>query len=204
MASHAPVPSFQAGGNRCMKVGHAQTPQLHVPSRSVLPLTPDCHACSRFSRSHTSSIKDLPITGLLSPRFAADDSVPSQAVSWISPRLSVMKASGSCRYWIFGRVSPTSCEDYWPSPSFGPSAARSRSCEPWPFLPFRASIPLERTDGFDLLCPLLTPPPRSGSLRAPSVRPRRMLVRDMAQASRGWFDRLPRTPAGSTSQAVDG
>ena len=80
----------------------------------------------------------------------------------VSPRLSVMKASGSCWYWIFGRMSPMSCKAYWPPPSFGPSAARSRSCEPWPFLPFRASVPLERTDGFGLLCPLLTSAPRSG------------------------------------------
>jgi hypothetical protein len=65
-----------------------------------------------------------------------------------------------------------------PSQSFGPSAARSRSCEPWPFLPFRASVPLERTDGCDLLCPLLTPAPRWGSLTAPSVPPRRASARD--------------------------
>src|SRR4029450_10714602 len=61
--------------------------------------------------------------------------------------------------------------------------------------PFRASVPLERTDGFGLLCPLLTPAPRSESLSTPSVPPRRTSVRDMAQASRGKFDRLPRTPA---------
>jgi hypothetical protein len=101
-------------------------------------------------------------------------------------------------------MSLLSCESGSPSQSFGPSAARFRSCEPWPFLPFRASVPLERTDGFDLLCPLLTPAPRWGSLTAPSVLPRRMSVQDMAQASRGKFDRLPRTPAGSTSQALDG
>jgi hypothetical protein len=95
-------------------------------------------------------------------------------------------------------------EAYWPLQSFGPSAARSRSCEPGPFLPFRVSVPLERTDGFDLLCPLLTPAPRSGSLTAPSVLPRRVSVWDMVQASRGKFDRLRRTPAGSTSQALDG
>lgn len=73
------------------------------------------------------------------------------------PEPSVMKASG---YWVFGRMSPVSHEPDSPSQSFGPSAARFRSCEPWPFLPFRASVPLERTDSFDLLCPLLTPPPR--------------------------------------------
>src|SRR5262249_23739109 len=39
---------------------------------------------------------------------------------------------------------------------------------------------------------------------APSVRPRRVSVWDMVQASRGKFDRLRRTPAGSTSQALDG
>ena len=60
-----------------------------------------------------------------------------------------------------------------PSQSFGPSTARSRSCEPWPFLPFRASVPLERTDGCDLLCPLLTSAPRWGRLAAPSVLRRR-------------------------------
>jgi hypothetical protein len=126
-----------------------------------------------------------PIAGLWNPRVAADDSVPSQAVSWVSSRLSVMKASGRCRYWIIGRLSPMSCEAFWPPPSFGPAAARSRSCEPRPFLPFRASVPLERTDGFDLLCPLLTPAPRSENLTAPSVRPRRRSVRARAQAPRG-------------------
>src|SRR5262249_46841890 len=101
-------------------------------------------------------------------------------------------------------MSPLSREADSPSQSFGPSAARSRSCEPWPFLPFRASVPLERTDDNDLLCPLLTPAPRSESLSTPSVPPRRMSVRDMTQASRGKFDRLPRTPAGCTPQALDG
>src|SRR5215831_2233333 len=178
----------------------------------VLPSTPGlpwlertcCHATSRFSRSHTSSISDTSIAGLWGPRFAAGDSVPSPSASRGSPRLSARKASGSCRYWIFGRLSPMSREAYWPPPSFGPSAARSRSCEPWLFLPFRASVPLERTDDFDLLCPLLTPAPRSGSLTAPSVSARRASVRDMAQASRGKFDRLRRTPAGSPAQALDG
>src|SRR6516162_2532451 len=112
-----------------------------------------------------------------------------------------MKASW---YWIFGRMSPMSRESDSPSQSFGPSTARSRSCEPWPFLPFRASVPLERTDDFGLLCPLLTPAPRWGSLTVPSVLPRRTSVRDMTQASRGKFDRLPRTPAGCTHQALDG
>src|SRR3954447_9528707 len=112
-----------------------------------------------------------------------------------------MKAS---RYWVFGRMSPLSHESDSPSQSFGPSTARSRSCEPWPFLPFRASVPRERTDDLGLLCPLLTPAPRWGSLTAASVPPRRMSVRDMTQASRGKFDRLPRTPAGCTHQALDG
>src|SRR5258708_15775481 len=101
-------------------------------------------------------------------------------------------------------MSSLSHESDSPSQSFGPSAARSRSCEPWPFLPFRASVPLERTDGFGLLCPLLTPAPRWGRLTAPSVPPRRTSVRDMAQASRGKFYRLPRTPAGCTHQALHG
>src|SRR3954449_957113 len=101
-------------------------------------------------------------------------------------------------------MSPLSHESDSPSRSFGPSAARSRSCEPRPFLPFRASVPLERTDDFGLLCPLLTPAPRWGSLTAPSVPPRRTSVRDMTQASRGKFNRLPRTPAGCTPQDLDG
>src|SRR4051794_6538721 len=101
-------------------------------------------------------------------------------------------------------MSPLSHEPDSPSQSFGPSAARSRSCEPWPFLPVRARVPLERTDDFSLLCPLLTPVPRSESLSTPSVPPRQTSVRDRAQASRGKFDRLPRTPAGSTPQALDG
>ena len=74
---------------------------------------------------------------------------------------------------IFGRMSLLSRESDSPSQSFGPSAARSRSCEPWPFLPFRVSVPLERTDGPCLLCPLLTSAPRWGCLTAPSVSQRR-------------------------------
>ena len=144
---------------------------------------------------------DPPVAGLWVSRFARRDSVPTCSASEVSPRPAVRKAR---HYWIFSRMSPLSHESDSPSQSFGPSAARSRSCEPWPFLPFRASVPLERTDGCGLLCPLLTPAPRSGSLTAPSVLPRRMSVRDMAQASRGKFDRLRRTPAGSTSQALDG
>src|SRR5262249_34858422 len=54
------------------------------------------------------------------------------------------------------------------------------------------------------LCPRLTPAPRSGGLAAPSVPPRRTSVRDMTQASRGQSDRLRRTPAGWTPQALDG
>jgi hypothetical protein len=66
------------------------------------------------------------------------------------------------------------------------------------------SVPLERTDGFGLLCPLLTSASQWGRLSASSVLPRRKPVRDTAQTSRGKLDRLPRTPAGSTSQALDG
>src|SRR4051794_10942293 len=96
----------------------------------VLPSTPElpwlertrCHACSRFSRSHTSSIRDAPVAGSSGSRFAVGDSVPSRPASGVSPRPSVMKASGSCSYWIFGRMSPMSREAYWPLPSFGPSS----------------------------------------------------------------------------------
>ena len=135
---------------------------------------------------------------LASPRVIR--SLPDQHPRF-HPEPAVRKAS---HYWVFSRMSPLSHEPDSPSRSFGPSAARSRSCEPWPFLPFRASVPLERTDVFGLLCPLLTPAPRWGSLTVPSVLPRRTSVRDMTQASRGKFDRLPRAPAGCTPQALDG
>src|SRR5262245_32499772 len=51
---------------------------------------------------------------------------------------------------------------------------------------------------------LLTPASRWWRLSAPSVLPRRRPVRDTAQTSRGKLDRLRRTPAGSTSQTLDG
>ena len=47
-----------------------------------------------------------------------------------------------------------------------------------------------------LLCPLLTPTPRSRTLRYAQSR-----LRDATQVSRGKFNRLPRAPAGSTVPA---
>ena len=104
-----------------------------------------------------------PVAGLSGPRFAAGDSVPSRAASGVSPRLSVMKASGSCRYWIFGRMSPMSREAYWPLHRSGLRPLVPGRASPGRFSPFGWSVPLEQTDGFDLLCPLLTSAPRSGS-----------------------------------------
>src|SRR6516165_2383571 len=54
--------------------------------------------------------------------------------------------------------------------------------------PLSGECPARADRRLGLLCPLLTPAPRSGSLTATSVPPRRVSVRDMAQASRGKFD----------------
>jgi hypothetical protein len=77
--------------------------------------------------------------------------------------------------------------------------SRARSCNPWPFLPFRASVPIEQTDCSRLFCPPLTFESRSGSLSIPSVP-----FRNTIQTSRGKYDRLPHTTAESTSGALDG
>ena len=52
------------------------------------------------------------------------------------------------------------------SSPFGPSCATFPVRRALPFLPFRASVPLEWTDCSRLLCPLLTSAPRSESLSA--------------------------------------
>ena len=78
--------------------------------------------------------------------------------------------------WVFCRLLPMSRASYSPlhllpggGAPFGPSAWRSRPCDLWLFLPFRASVPVERADGPRLLCPLLTSAPRSRCLAAPPV-----------------------------------
>lgn len=82
---------------------------------------------------------------------------------------------------------------------FGPSSWRSRPCDPRLFLPFRVSVSIERTDSPRLLCRLLTSACWSERLAAFPVP-----VRNHRQISRGKFDRLPRTTAGSTLCVLDG
>ena len=77
---------------------------------------------------------------------------------------------------------------------FGPSVpfpARPICCST--FRRWSASLALPTTN---LLCPLLTSAPRSGTLAVPSV------LADTMQISRGKLDRLHRTPAESTALAL--
>jgi hypothetical protein len=53
------------------------------------------------------------------------------------------------------------------SSPFGPSCATFPVRRALPFLPFRASVPIEWTDCSRLLCPLLTSAPRSENLSVP-------------------------------------
>ena len=76
--------------------------------------------------------------------------------------------------WVFCRLLPMSRASYSPlhllpggGAPFGPSAWRSRPCDLWLFLPFRASVPIEPADCRDLLRPLLTSAPRSDTSRRP-------------------------------------
>ena len=44
-----------------------------------------------------------------------------------------------------------------------------RSCDPWPFLPFRVRVAIERTGLACLVCPLLTSATRSETIARPSA-----------------------------------
>jgi len=106
---------------------------------------------------------------------AAASSVPFSVAFGASPLLSPGKAS---HHWtIFCRCLATRSSLLLTSP-------------------YRSGL---RCALAHLLCPLLTPAPRSGFLTVPSVP-----LRDTVQASRGKPNRLHRTPAGFTATTLGG
>src|SRR6266508_3529014 len=123
-----------------------------IPSMPGLPLfaLTRFNASLRFSASKTSSINRSVDAGPSVTCSAIDGSVPSPAASEASPRSPAVKASS---IWFFCRLPPLSRNAYRPLP-FTPCGA--------PFGP--STCPVADTD---LLCPLLTPAPRSKSLTAP-------------------------------------
>src|SRR4029077_7060865 len=127
-----------------------------------------------LSRSTMASIDGPTAAGFSVTRAAARVSVPPGAAVWASPLPSDPKTSFS---WIFCRMTRS-------RPSF-----LFTTSNVWAFGRLAPT----------LLCPLLTPAPRSRTLRYAQSR-----FRDATQASRGKFNRLPRVPAGSTVPALDG
>ena len=150
----------------------------------------------RFSRSHTASINELMTAGRSGSRFATTDSASPPATDDCAS-----SADDEDQLELFGQplFGHESCvlvaTPFIPLRGpFGPSApfpARPICCSA--FRRWSASLALPTTN---LLCPLLTSAPRSGTLAAPSV------LADTMQISRGKLDRLHRTPAESTALAL--
>ena len=168
----------------------------------VLPSTPGaplldrtrCHAASRFSRSHTSSIS------------ASSAGLSGPASPWVIRSLHgrrpgfhpdlVMKASGSLalgfrpRFTHESRVLLAPPDRSGLRPSF---PARLICCSAF------------RRWGASMASPTARPTMPSADFCAAVRGPCGSLSsshRDTAQTSRGKFDRLPRTPAGSTARPL--
>ncbi len=169
----------------------------------------------RLDASQMHSINLLLPVGLSVLKFAAGSTVPLSQAAGDSLPPSHAKASSSCVCCdgIFCRLLPMSSRTY--SPLHLPRSARGtvrafngplRSCEPWLFLLFRASVPLKRIGGARLLCPRLTSDVRSSLLAKQSVRvaAARLFLPNTRQTSQVKFDNLRRTPAGFTAPAFDG
>src|SRR5712691_9261443 len=117
-----------------------------MPSIPALPLLAFTRrkACRQFSRPQTSSISCSSLAGLSVAQFAVYDSVPSPGALGASLRPSSVKASTLCS-WFFCRLSfIESCVLLT-----APCCLGLRPC--------------------GLLCPLLTPAPRSRWIAPPSV-----------------------------------
>src|SRR5262249_12553495 len=194
-----------------------------MPSLPGLPLFPRtrCHARSRLSRSHTSSMSRSSWAGLWGSLLATGGSVPPRSGPGDSPRCPVGEARQS---WVFGRCPLMRFESYLPLPivpAFDQRSLLSLSVA----LPFGFGVPHEPCRLPGLLCLLLTSAGRSEGLATPSVPRRRSRFGlsvgsafrrwsasrasptsrpDTRQTSRGKIDRLHRTPAGSTPAALGG
>src|SRR5215475_2297647 len=156
------------------------------------------HARKRLARAQTSSINPSSLAG----RSGALAAVRSSSPCWLGLGTSslspAMKASDNCLSWMFCRCLRLRRASYLPLPIVQAFGQRSRCCLAV-CRPFRLPVPYEPYRLPDLLCPLLTSVAWSGSLAGSSVS-----RGDTSQISRGKFDRLPRTPAGSTAAALDG
>src|SRR5262245_38349510 len=194
-----------------------------IPSLPGLPWfsRPRCHARSRLSRSHTSSMSRSSTAGLWDFLLATGGSVPPRPVPGDSPWCPVGEARCA---WIFGRVPLMRFESYLPLPIVQAFDQRSRlglavgsafrrwSASPasptaWPTMP-SADFCLAVRASCEALSPAPSFPARpsrgsafrrwSASPASPTNRP------DTRQTSRGKIDRLRRTPVGSTTRALDG
>src|SRR5262245_9961263 len=195
-----------------------------IPSPPGLPLfsRTRCHARSRLSRSHTSSMSRSSNAGLWGSLLTTGGSVPPRPVPGGSPRCPVGEARPS---WIFGRCPLMRFESYLPLPIvqafdqrsrlglsvgsvFRPWSASRASPTAWLTMPSADFCLAVRAS-----CEALSPAHRrsrlgqsvdsafrlwSASRASPTSRP------DTRQTSRGKIDRLRRTPAGSTPTALDG
>jgi hypothetical protein len=96
-----------------------------IPSMPGLPLfsRTRCHARSRLSRSHTSSMSRSSNAGLWGSLLATSGSVPPRSVPGGSPPCPVGEARQS---WIFGRIPPMRFESYLPLPIVRAFDQRSR------------------------------------------------------------------------------
>src|SRR5215831_480586 len=181
-----------------------------------------CHARSRLSRSHTSSMSRSSTAGLWDFLLATGGSVPPRPVPGDSPWCPVGEARCA---WIFGRSPLMRFESYLPLPIVQAFDQRSRlglsvdstfrlwsasraSPTAWPTMP-SADFCLAVRASCDALSPVHRRfrlglsvdsafRPWSASRASPTSR------LDTRQTSRGKIDRLRRTPAGSTPSALDG
>jgi hypothetical protein len=106
--------------------------------------------------------------------------------------------SEASEYWFFCRFPLISCRSYLPLPivrAFSPRSRFGLSVSP----PFGLGVPQLASPTSWPIMPSADSCARSGRLSASSVP-----NRNVTQASLGKFDRLPRTPAGSTALALDG
>src|ERR1700756_2835826 len=132
---------------------------MDIPSTPGLPwfLLTRFHALWRFSRLHTSSMSCSVTAGLSGAGFAMSGSALGDPTAWVSPRPFGAKAS---EYWVFCRFPLMRGQSYLPLPIVRAFTHRSRlglSVAP----PFGLECLIQPCRLPGLLCPLLTPAPRS-------------------------------------------
>ena len=153
-----------------------------------------CHARTRFSRSHTSSIRCVVVAGLSGSATATTGSTPGSRAIGGSP-LSLSSRASSRR--VFCRSPVTRCQSYLPLPIVRAFDHR-----------FRLGLSVAPPFGWSasLALPTSWPTMPSADSCAPIRSPCGFLssFRNGTQVSPGKFNRLHRTPAGSTGLVLDG